>query len=237
MKTLILAAALGAGGVSALAQGALNFANYGGGVNAPVTDLGGTHGLNGPGFVADLYWTKGSVLDLAPLGQPAPFWTNGIFAGGERIIPGAAAGETITVQVRIWDVADSPFWTPGLLYSSTAWVAESAPFSITLTSAPDPPALLTGLQPFKVGFCLSCPFPPQPSLRVATDSTDGKKLLFSWTAYAAAEYLVQQNADLNTTNWMTLTNEPALVGLTNEIQFQLVTPAPSGTMFYRLRPQ
>jgi len=109
--------------MSGVAQGALNFSNFGGGLDAPVTDGKGNL-LNGPGFVADLYWAKGIVADstsLTPLNQPAPFWTNGYFTGGERIIPGTTNGDAITAQIRVWDLPTDGFTYAGqsILFLST----------------------------------------------------------------------------------------------------------------------
>jgi len=46
----------------------------------------------------------------------------------------------------------------------------------------------------------------------------------------AAGYHLQINGSLDTANWVTLTNEPATVGLSN----QIVLPAPATDAFYRL---
>jgi hypothetical protein len=59
-------------------------------------------------------------------------------------------------------------------------------------------------------------------------------ILFFWSVWDVWEtsYLVQQNEGLNSTNWISLTNTPVVVG------FQQVTiPKPQGSMFYRLISQ
>jgi hypothetical protein len=69
--------------------------------------------------------------------------------------------------------------------------------------------------------------PPAPPLSL--NLSPANTLVFSWTA-STAGYLLQANASLFTTNWVTLTNAPVTVGSTN----QIVLPAPAGTQFYRL---
>ncbi len=54
-------------------------------------------------------------------------------------------------------------------------------------------------------------------------------LVFTWISPAAG-YHLQANGTLGTTNWVTLTNEPATVGSSN----QIVLPAPTTNAFYRL---
>jgi hypothetical protein len=223
----IIALALFCASMSSFAQGALNFANFGGGVDAPVTDWKGNL-LNGPGFVADLYWAKGTVANstlLTPLNQSAPFWTNGYFTGGERIIPGTTNGDAITAQIRVWDLP-----TGGFIYAG-----QSVLFLVTLTSTPSPPATIgLGSHSFTADTpCLGCP-PPilEPPLRL---NMDRNTLVLIWpTTPYSPDFQIQQNSDLNTTNWVTLTNRPVLVGQTNEIDYQISIPRPSVTTFYRL---
>ena len=116
MKNAILAAAaLGMSGISAFAQGTLNFANAGVGLQAKVTDTDQVTGLAGTAWEADLFWAPGVVTDpwlLTALGQPATFSTvpsqAGFFFGGPRTIPTAPG--VITAQVRIWDAGSGPSW-------------------------------------------------------------------------------------------------------------------------------
>ena len=78
MKNLLLAALCVAATLSASAQGTVNFANIGGGVNAPVT---GPDGLLGAGFTAQL-----QLADGTNVGDPANFLANGLFSGGTRTV-------------------------------------------------------------------------------------------------------------------------------------------------------
>jgi hypothetical protein len=67
-----------------------------------------------------------------------------------------------------------------------------------------------------------------PVLRVALTTTN--TLLIAWPA-AATGYALQQNPDLATTNWTSVTNTPDLVG----DEYQVILPPASGQGFYRLR--
>lgn len=102
--------------VGAYAQGTVNFANVGGGaagsVNAPVTLQGSATRLDGPSWVAQLYYgpaaTAETALNAVPGSAPAPFNSGaqaGYFTGGQRAIAGVAGGTTVTLQVRAWNTA------------------------------------------------------------------------------------------------------------------------------------
>jgi len=66
---------------------------------------------------------------------------------------------------------------------------------------------------------------PQLSVRHSSPNS----LVFTWTNQVIS-YLLQTNASLRTTNWVTLTNTPVTVGSSN----QIVLPAPASSVFYRL---
>jgi hypothetical protein len=59
-------------------------------------------------------------------------------------------------------------------------------------------------------------------------SRSGANVVLSWPA---GNYVLQKNADLQTTNWITVTNAPTLVNGQN----QLVLPPSAGNGFFRLR--
>jgi hypothetical protein len=156
MKRFFLTAALGVVCIPAFAQGTLNFANGGPGLQAKVTDSNGV-GLAGSAWTADLYWALGVVTDssvLMALGQPATFSTipsqAGFFFGGPRTIPGAAGNSVITAQVRVWDTvaADGPPPTQ---------IGESILFQVMLAAPnatpPGIPTTMTALNghPWSVG--------------------------------------------------------------------------------------
>jgi len=228
MKAVLITMALAAASVSSHAQGTLNFANYGAGVDAPVINWDGTR-LAGWLFVADLWWAPGLVTDpkqLIELGQPVVFLTNGYFLGGTRTIPGAGQGTVITVQIRAFG------GTPGCppicfdCYCPTFQQGYSDLFQVTLTTPPNPPASLNGMAPFSLS-----PPTTYSAPQFILNAITGDKLVLAWAPSAVAtNFVLQQNADLTTTNWVTLTQRPVLVGP----QFQVEMPKPAGTMFYRL---
>jgi hypothetical protein len=69
--------------------------------------------------------------------------------------------------------------------------------------------------------------PPAPQLNFSVLPTS--QLIFTWTS-STNGFLLQANASLATSNWVTLTNQPVTVGSGN----QIVLPAPSANVFYRL---
>jgi hypothetical protein len=233
----MLTIGLGVACASALAQGTLSFANFGGGANAPIFDTDGTTKL-GNTFQADLYWAPGIVPDsslLAPLRQPATFRGSGYFIGGVRTIPGQEGGATITAQVRVWNSAYGSSWEQARFIPGSP-TGESLLFLVVLTSLPYTPASLTGLQSFSLrNDCLSCSQPWPVAVTVQSSGPNG--LLLSWPAYInAGRYKVQQNPDLNRANWVTLPDQPVLVALPpiGTPEYQIALPNPAGNMFYRL---
>jgi hypothetical protein len=72
---------------------------------------------------------------------------------------------------------------------------------------------------------------PSPQLNLTVSNTG---LAFSWTV-PSANFLLQQNLDLTTTNWVTLTNTPAL-NLTN-LNNELTLSPSNSSGFFRLISQ
>lgn len=69
--------------------------------------------------------------------------------------------------------------------------------------------------------------PPAPQLSLSLTATNGA--VFTWNT-ATSGFLLQSNASLNPSNWVTLTNTATITGSTNRI----ILPAPAGNCFYRL---
>jgi hypothetical protein len=69
---------------------------------------------------------------------------------------------------------------------------------------------------------------PVPQLSLARSKT---KLALSWTL-PSANFVLQQNRDLSTTDWVTLSSAPVL-NLTN-LQYQITVSPSNGSGFYRL---
>jgi hypothetical protein len=235
MRKLFVAAVLGALGVSAFAQGQVNFANYvpTAGINAPIYSPGWSPNFPPPPFAVDIYWGSAGTTDstlLTPLGKPANsltgFGSGYFFIGGVRTLP-VPAGTTIVVQLRAWTPSAGNDWLTVLNSALPyAQVGESGLFSVTLQPAP---VNLVGLQPF---ILFLVPQPPPPPLLLTITSTATNTLLLSWPY--TGFYTVQQNPDLNPTNWVTLSNITNWY-LGESIQVRL--PKPSATVFYRLISQ
>src|SRR5260221_4577804 len=69
--------------------------------------------------------------------------------------------------------------------------------------------------------------PPAPELNLSLSPTN--TLVFTWTSPTAGCHL-QANGALDTTNWVTLANEPVAAGPSN----QIILLAPASDAFYRL---
>jgi hypothetical protein len=162
-----------------LAQGTLNFANVGGGVNAPVTNLPiyfpnpGSPGwqvagpfapASGSAFLAQLYVGPFGTTDWSLLttngvsGAPAPFLTGnaaGYFTGNTRTISGYPGGSTITAQVRVWHAPGGASWEQAGVYNR----GESVLIQVTLAAPPSVPSSLIGLQPVYLYNVVSVPEP------------------------------------------------------------------------------
>ena len=91
------------------AQGEINFANVGVGLNAPVFDVDGVTRLAGPAFQAELYvGSSASESSLTAVPGTVPFLSGtsaGYFTGGTKTLPGYPPGSRPFFQVRVWEVA------------------------------------------------------------------------------------------------------------------------------------
>jgi hypothetical protein len=136
MKKLLAIAALGAiAATSALAQGTLTFANFGGGNNYPVMLPGGGAAGAADGVLVDLYY--GTASDsLQSLGLQVNIQGNGLFtasATGNQnpvSLPSIAPGSAAFVQMVAWQggpsyagatisKAASPVWNIAALGGGT----------------------------------------------------------------------------------------------------------------------
>src|SRR5262249_11225067 len=149
---------------------------------------------------------------------PAMFDTNGFFFGGIRTISSAAAGATITCQVRVWTYADGPSWQAVVAAGRTvsARLGQSDLFQVVLGARSNAAPSLTGLMPFQT-FPVALDdsrFRPVP-VPLTVKQTAGS-LVLAWPPWrgaiwgGGAAFALQQNPDLSTTNWVTLTNAPLL---------------------------
>ena len=221
MKYLLCSACALATTLWSFGQGQIDFANYygGGALNAPVTNAAGDR-IIGPPYVAHFFWSSNSqaTMDsLEPAGFDTPFSNaqgGGYFFGGSIDLPLGP----ILAQVRVWDTN----------YGSGYYEARDkggefgySNLIIAYPTVPPPTAMpLFGLEGFQLQRL------PQVTSALTTTNT----IVFSWPTEQTV-YAVQQNPDLLSSNWTTLSITPLTVG--NEQQ--VIIPVPqSGRMFYRL---
>jgi hypothetical protein len=70
--------------------------------------------------------------------------------------------------------------------------------------------------------------PPLPLLRIEAVSTD--LVLVAWPTNNVDGFVLFENSDLTSTNWLAVTNVPA----TNDAEYQIVLPATSDNRFFQL---
>jgi hypothetical protein len=131
MKKLFAAAILGLSVTSGWAQGTILFQNTGvtftSTAERRVFDVDGTTPLSGTNYAAGLFYVEGAgqnmdsaTSGLLAFGTVNPslglaffrastsasvgYWLNNAAVGNARLLEGVIAGETATLQVRVWDV-------------------------------------------------------------------------------------------------------------------------------------
>ncbi len=200
--------------VQAAAQGTLWFSNLpaavpGGG--APVYDVCGCNGLEGPLYVAQLYagnndWT------LTPVGPPVPFMTGtraGFFSDPTaRVIPNALPQTPVEVEVRVWAITDGATYEDALAHGGLT--GASAPIHVYLGGSGEPPGLPSSL----IGLTSFTLFNP---LDFALEGYGPRCTCVEWAPTVAGPYTTDHSAN---------------VGFDGTI----VIPIPTDSVrFYRLR--
>jgi hypothetical protein len=153
MKKLLLTVACVLATISTYAQGTVNFANVGVGLNAPVFDVDGTTKLEGAGFMAQLY-AGADANSLVAVAGATTFLTGanaGFFVGGTKAVPGIDLGAAGTFQVRAWDAAGGGTYEAALAAGAKAGL--SGTFTVTTGGGgipANPPATLVGLTSFNL---------------------------------------------------------------------------------------
>jgi hypothetical protein len=146
---------------------------------------------------------------------PTSFWVS---------VSSSAAGTTLVASTD-----------RGGLYVSTnsgvAWVVTNSifPFFCTATSADGTKAFSKSLDSTGLrGVLYTMQLTPTPQLNL---TTSGNRLAFSWLV-PSTNFVLQQNLDLPTKIWVTLTNVPTL-NLTN-LQDEVIFSPNGSSRFYRL---
>ncbi len=177
-KTLMSLALVALGVQAAFSQGQVNFANtattFTDGIDrfVYVNQVGGTK-LTGTNYAAAIYWSTGAnpvgdqyaIRTFSPLNDaigasiglfravdPATSTLAGTWSGGARYFNGALIGDTINLQIRVWDIQKFQSYSAaaaagggGSLYG------QSDVFSFTIPAATDTAGLrLINMRAFAV---------------------------------------------------------------------------------------
>jgi len=143
-------------GTPVQAQSSLNFANAAPGVNAPITNASGQR-ISAPGpFAAELFFSTNTNAVPNPLGsdsltaagltQPFSSIFDGYFLGGEKIVTNASG--SILGQVRVWDTSYGSTYADAR--DNGGQFGYSDAFVMTLTAAPETPAIMKGMEGFSL---------------------------------------------------------------------------------------
>jgi hypothetical protein len=191
------------------------------------------------------------VLATGLVGKPTPIYvsTNGgstwQMSGAPtnlntswRAVASSADGSRL-VAVCGWGLNNSP--QSGRIYTSAdsglTWVANNAPYTVwsSVASSADGRKLVAtiGVDSSGIvegGICIS-QSTPAPCLNI---TPQGDEFALSWIV-PSADFVLQQNSDLTTTNWTDVVIPPTL-NLTN-LQYQLTVPLTGSQQYYRLAAQ
>jgi hypothetical protein len=144
MKTLLALLAMTGVTAPVLAQGTVDFRNnvWESTISRRVTGINGAP-LVGTDYVAQLYYGT-TPCDLHPVtNEPARFRVAtttqpGTWEGGMRTLSGFGPGDTVWLQVLVWNRGAFPSWDAVLLAGGICWA--SCPFTYTVPSSASPPA-------------------------------------------------------------------------------------------------
>jgi len=220
MRTLLTLLAAAGVAAPALAQGTVDFNN-----NVSFTTPGDrlvyasypSVPLVGTDHVAQLYYGR-TPYELHPgTNAPAQFRVAtttipGTWSGGSRTLVGFDPGETVWLQVRVWDATLFPSYESAVEAGDLRWA--SCPFTYTVPVEGSPPGAFF-MENFRGNACLDC-------CEVGWFSCwrSGNLLLLDWMS---AE--VTQTRNLADPLWESVTNR--VVSMTNEASFLRVQPAPT----------
>lgn len=150
MKTILLTLLALGSAVNAFAQGTVNFANIGVGLNAPIfwSDLATK--VPSTGFTAELLAgaSANTLVSVATTGFLPSI--AGYFNGGPVTIPTVVPGTVGFFQVRVFSTASGSFPFAQAAGLPNTWGQSTIFQSFTggVGSPPSPPATLTGLTSF-----------------------------------------------------------------------------------------
>jgi hypothetical protein len=195
MKKIILTTLVSAATLAVFAQGTVNFSNLSTALTSPPDRLvrfgtngfGNPSGVSGapavtnviPTLVAQLYYgSSTAVADSLVAVSTAPGTLRGStsasagtwFGNGTRTISGFNPGDTVNLQVRVWDISKGTDFLaatasanlPNYAGANGDWYGSSAIFQYTITTNPTPAPSEFNMNAF-TGFSLSFVSVPEPS--------------------------------------------------------------------------
>jgi len=188
IATVVLSGALGA---AAFAQGTVNFANIGAGLDAPVYLSDGTTKLDGPQYIAGLL--AGPTASSLALIAMTPFLSGnaaGYYVGGVLTINSVQGGDVAFIQVDVWNAAAGATFDQARASGfGNAW-AQSSVFSVETGNQgtpPTTPSTLLGLTPLSLN--AGTPIPEhlsffQETVRTGTNSlavSPQRAMVLTWS--------------------------------------------------------
>ena len=154
MKKLTLIATCVLAGLSAWAQGTVNFANFAAGVDAPVTISATGVRVTGPAYASQLFFgptTAGNNISAyTPVAGTVNFQSGagaGYFLGGNKVIPGFGTGASVKLIVAAFSTANGADY---LSARATGTTGISLPVTVSLGGGVVAPPNMTGLAGFGV---------------------------------------------------------------------------------------
>ena len=145
-KSLVVVVACLLGSLAGYAQGYVQFANIGTGLNSPFKNVDNT-ALTGTGFYVELLAGADAASATTSI---VPLFTGsfgaGYFNGGSRNVANVTGGSAFAV-VRVWDSMGGTLATYAAAAATVgAKIATSNPFAVTLQpSSTLPPTIMTGM--------------------------------------------------------------------------------------------
>jgi len=225
-SSLLIGSIISCCALSAFAQGTVNFANVGVGLNAPIS-IDGTTKLS-TGWTVELL--AGPTLNSLRSAATTTFLPTaaGYFGGGTVVISNVPPGATAWCVVQFWATQFGSFTNAYNSHSPNS-CGTTAPFQVVLGNfgdPPTPPATLSGLTTTTAYFDTALFDMDLPS-NIRVQLSASKMLSFNWNSW---HYVVQQTPSLNPPQWVTITNAPEL----NNAAMRMTLPNPGTNMYYRL---
>lgn len=188
-------------------------------------------GILGPGDLPAVLDAEVTGSDsAATIAANMQTWINRVQAGTGRVpmiytasgfwdsLVGSTAFSANPLWAAHWGVA-----CPNLALGWTNWVFWQFADNGTVTGI----ANLVDLDEFNGSMCDLLALANEPGLNIATESAND--ISITWSTFATG-FLLQQNSNLDATNWATVTNSPHVVSN----QEQVVIGTPNNPTFFRL---